>query len=190
MILRSSFGKLAAYSIVAAVQQKTTPRRVSNQSSTTKKTPKTDAKGCVDRVQRWYTGEASCACRGTHPSKPWSQTVLQNHANHPPKQSSRIRSASTALHQGSDMLFQNQTTPCVNVSPALWFRRISGWDLHTTAILLPFSDTVSFFRTLGRPLTGLPSRVGAFDALRAHASLCVTCTLWVLCLIGVRYAQL
>jgi hypothetical protein len=123
--------------------------------------------------------EASCACRGTHTLSTSVPNVLQKHPNRPPKQSSRIRSAPTALHQGSEMLFQNQTTLCVNVSPTLRFRRISGWDLHSTAISLRSHCDLTIIQrhrfllpdTWGVPVAGLPLHVGAFDALRAPALL-------------------
>jgi hypothetical protein len=156
-------------------------------------------RSCATLVYR----EASCACRGTHTLSTSVPNVLQKHPNRPPKQSSRIRSAPTALHQGSEMLFQNQTTLCVNVSPTLRFRRISGWDLHSTAISLrshcdltaislSFSDTVSSYRTPGafpwRDFRYMLARLTRCGLLRFCLALrqarCGYCP------IGVQYAQL
>lgn len=95
---------------------------------------------------------------------------VQNHANRPPKQSPRMRSASTALHQGSEVLFPESGHSCLNVSPALGFRSIS----EGTCILLQSHCRSPFpaFRHLDVPVTGLTMHVDAFDALWAPALLC------------------
>lgn len=143
-----------------------------------------------DLANRRYMPCRSCAtlvyrgsnmlCRATPMSPPpWVPRILQNHASRSPEESSRIRSALTALDQGSEVLFPRIRPLCAWTCHRLCgSESCSGRDLHGRVILLPFSHTVSFFWTLGAPGDGTCLGVGAFDAL--HASFGVACTLMVI----------